>query len=422
MLKEKEVSKYLETLSRLGIRLGLENMRRLVDALGLGEEEVPFVHIGGTVGKGSTAHLLASILEEEGMKCGLYTSPHIYDIRERFRINGRKIKAKDFRALVWEVKGVVESLSGFHPTQFEVLTAVALLWFAREGCDIGVLEVGLGGRLDATNIVRPRLSIITDIGIDHTDLLGETVEEIAREKAGIIKAGIPLLTSAEGKALEVIRDKCKEVGAPLFLLGEDILVEGDEELSVRTPWGEVRGIRKGLRGKHQRKNVALAVAGGLFLGCGEEAIRRGVKKTRIEGRLEIVRRAPLVVMDGAHNPPALSALRETIKEEFRYRKLILLFGMLRDKPLEESMREILPFADCVILTPLPSERSASLQQLMEIGSKYNRNLIGVENPEKALEEALKRTGREDLLLITGSFYLLGALSKARIKAFIPSEI
>lgn len=420
MPKGKEVSEYLETLSRLGIRLGLENMRRLVDALGLGKEKVPFVHIGGTVGKGSTAHLLASILKEEGVKCGLYTSPHIYDIRERFRINGRKIRAEDFRALVWEVKEVVESLSGVHPTQFEVLTAVALLWFAREECDIGILEVGLGGRLDATNIVHPRLSIITDIGIDHTDLLGEAVEEIAREKAGIIKAGVPLLTSAEERALEVIRDKCKEVGAPLFVLGEDILVKGDEELSVRTPWGEVKGIRKGLRGKHQRKNVALAVAGGLYLGCREEAVRKGVKKTRIEGRLEIVRRSPLVVMDGAHNPPALSALRETIKEEFRYRKLILLFGMLRDKPLEESMREILPFADCVVLTPPPSERSASLQQLMEIGSKYNRNLIGVENPEEALEEALKRTKREDLLLVTGSFYLLGALPKARIKAFIPS--
>jgi dihydrofolate synthase/folylpolyglutamate synthase len=402
---------YLENLSRLGIRMGLENIRKLMELLGHPERAFKAVHIGGTVGKGSTAHLLASILREAGFKTGLFTSPHIYDVRERFRINGEMIGKGEFATLLLEIKERIESVEDFHPTQFEVHTALAFLWFARKGCDFGVVEVGLGGRLDATNVLMPVLTIITDIGIDHTDLLGSTIEEIAREKGGIIKEGVPLLTSAEGRALEVLRGICEERGAKIFPLGEEIFWE--EERSVRSPWGEVREIRSGLKGEHQKKNIALAVAAGLYLGCPEWAIKEGVRKTRIRGRFEVVGRNPVIVLDGAHNPPAMKALREAINKYFPRRKIILVIGMLRDKPIEETMREIVPYAKTVIATPPPSERAADLEDLVRLARSFKEDVVGVEDNVEALKMALKRAEGEDIVVVTGSFYLLGALGNVR---------
>lgn len=387
--------------------MGLENMERLMELLGNPHKAFKSVHIGGTVGKGSTANLIASILSQKGLKCGLFTSPHIYDVRERFRINGKMIEKGEFVSLLREIKGKIEKFPDLHPTQFEVHTALAFLWFARRNCDIAVVEVGLGGRLDATNILFPLITIITDIGIDHTDLLGSTIEEIAREKGGIIKEGIPLLTSASEGALEVLKKQCEEKGAPIFPLGEKIFYEG--ELAVYTPWGEVKGIRSRLKGAHQRKNIALSVAAGLYLGCAEETIREGVKKARIRGRFEVVRRNPLVIIDGAHNPPAMKALRKTLEQYFPGRKFILVIGMLRDKPIEESMREIVPYATLVVLTTPPSERSPSLKMLSEIARKFNPKVVEIGENEEAVRFALSQAKEDEVVLITGSFYLLGAL-------------
>jgi dihydrofolate synthase/folylpolyglutamate synthase len=408
----KKACEYLDHLSRLGIRMGLENIRRLMELLGHPERAFKAVHIGGTVGKGSTAHLVASILREAGFKTGLFTSPHIYDVRERFRINGEMIGRREFASLLWEIKERIESLEDFHPTQFEVNTALAFLWFAQRGCDLGVIEVGLGGRLDATNVLSPALTIITDIGIDHTDLLGSTIEEIAREKGGIIKEGIPLLTSAEGKALEVLRGICEERGASIFPLGEAIFWEKNG-LTVSSPWGELSGIKSELKGEHQRKNIALAVFSGLYLGCPDWAIRDGVRKTRIRGRFEVVGRNPTIVLDGAHNPLAMKTLRETIDKYFPPRKIILVMGMLRDKPIEETMREIVPYARVVILTPPPSERSADLEDLVRTARKFNENVIGAEDNVEALKMAMEKAEKEDIVVVTGSFYLLGSLGNVR---------
>lgn len=409
LLSFAEAVEYLERLSRLGIRMGLENIEKLTALLGNPQKAFKAVHIGGTVGKGSTAHLVASILSRQGFRCGLFTSPHIYDVRERFTINGKVINKREFVSLLREIKERIETIPDFHPTQFEVHTALAFLWFARQGCDIVVVEVGLGGRLDATNIISPLLTIITDIGIDHTDLLGSTIEEIAEEKGGIIKEGVPLLTSAEGKALEILRKQCEEKRAPLFPLGKKIFYEGEKELTVDTPWGKIGGLRSRLRGTHQRKNIALAVSAGLYLGCCEEAIREGVKRVRIRGRFEVVRRRPLVIIDGAHNPSAMRALRETLERYSPNKKVLLVMGMLKDKPIEESMREIMPYAELVVLTPPPSERSAPLELLCNVARKFNRNIVGVEDNEEAVKVALAQAGKDDIVLITGSFYLIGAL-------------
>jgi dihydrofolate synthase/folylpolyglutamate synthase len=393
--------------------MGLENIRRLMELLGHPERGFRAVHIGGTVGKGSTAHLVASILREAGYRTGLFTSPHIYDVRERFRINGEMIGRREFASLLWEIKERIESVEDFHPTQFEVHTALAFLWFAQRECDFVVIEVGLGGRLDATNVLMPALTIITDIGIDHTDLLGSTIEEIAREKGGIIKEGVPLLTSAEGRALEVLRGICEEKGARIFPLGEAIFWEERDGLTVRSPWGEVRGIRSGLKGGHQRKNIALAVSAGLYLGCPDWAIREGVRKTRIRGRFEVVGRNPTIVLDGAHNPLAMKALREAIDKYFPQRKIILVMGMLRDKPIEETMREIVPYAEIAFITPPPSERSADLEDLVRSARKFNENVIGAEDNVEALKMAMEKAEKEDIVVVTGSFYLLGALGNVR---------
>ncbi|MGB9607325.1 MAG: bifunctional folylpolyglutamate synthase/dihydrofolate synthase [bacterium] len=408
---------YLEKLSRLGIRMGLENMKKLMELLNHPERNYKTIHIGGTVGKGSTAHFLASILSEANIKCGLFTSPHIYDVRERFRVDGKMIGRREFTTLLWEIKKKIEEIPDFHPTQFEVHTALAFLWFARKGCEVAVIEVGLGGRLDATNIIQPILTIITDIGIDHTDILGSTIEEIAWEKGGIIKEAVPLLTSAEGKALVVLRDICLSRGAPLFPLGERIIWEGEEALSVYSPWGEVREIRSRMKGKHQIKNIALAVSAGLYLGCSPEAIKRGIGKTRVKGRFEIVGRNPVVVLDGAHNPPAMKALREGLERYFPGKGIILVMGMLRDKPIEDTMREIVPYAKEVILTPPPSERSAPLGLLCEIARSLNDRVVGIEDGEEAVKMALKRARKEDVVVVTGSFYLLGAIGNIRAFGF-----
>ncbi|MBC7328770.1 bifunctional folylpolyglutamate synthase/dihydrofolate synthase [bacterium] len=409
----KKACEYLDNLSRLGIRMGLENIGRLMELLGHPERAFKAIHIGGTVGKGSTAHLVASILKEAGFKTGLFTSPHIYDVRERFRINGEMIGMREFTSLIWEIKNNIEVIGDFHPTQFEVHTALAFLWFAQRGCDFGVIEVGLGGRLDATNVLSPALTIITDIGIDHTDLLGSTIEEIAREKGGIIKEGVPLLTSAEGKALEVLRGICEERGARIFPLGGEIFWEEKDGLTVRSPWGEIRRIRSGLKGRHQKKNIALAVSAGLYLGCPEWAIREGVRKTRIKGRFEIVGRNPKIVLDGAHNPPSMKALREAIDKYFPKREIVLVMGMLRDKPIEDTMREIVPYARMVFITPPPSERSADLKDLVMIARQFNENVVGVEDNVEALKMAIDRAKEGDVVVVTGSFYLLGALGNIR---------
>lgn len=409
----KQVLDYLEDLSRLGIRMGLDNMRKLMELLGDPHKHFKSVHIGGTVGKGSTAHLLASILMREGLKCGLFTSPHIYDVRERFVINGKIIGKRELISLVRYIRDKLNELDDFHPTQFEVHTALAFLWFAQQGCDMAVVEVGLGGRLDATNIISPLLTIITDIGLDHTDLLGSTIEEIAMEKAGIIKEGVPLLTSASGKALEVLKRQCEVKFAPIYPLMEKIFYEGKEELTIYSPWGEVKGIRYKLKGTHQRKNIALAVSAGLFLGCSEKAIREGVLKTKIKGRFEVLRRNPTVILDGAHNPPAMKALNETLEQYLPSRNLILVIGMLKDKPIEESMKEIVPNAKLVIVTPPPSERSPTLEELEEAAKRFNPNVIAMERNDEAVKLALSLAEKKDIVLITGSFYLLGALPMIR---------
>ncbi|MBC7327051.1 bifunctional folylpolyglutamate synthase/dihydrofolate synthase [bacterium] len=409
----KDALEYLERLSRFGIRMGLENIRKLLEILGNPEKNFKTVHIGGTVGKGSTAHLVASILTQQGFCTGLFTSPHIYDVRERFRIDGRMIGKMEFAQLVREIREKIEGFRDFHPTQFEFHTALAFTWFARQGCEIAVIEVGLGGRLDATNVIVPEIAIITDVGIDHTDILGTTIKEIAKEKAGIIKQGVPVLTSAEGEALSVLKEECRIRGTQIYPLGEVISIESNDKLSVKSPWGKVEGIKTSLKGEHQLRNIALAASAGLFLGCSEKAIKEGIRKTRIKGRFEIIRRNPYVVIDGAHNPPAMKVLRRSIEEYFPNKRLILVIGMLKDKPVEESFREIVPFADCVIVTPPPSERSSPLEMLYLIAKNFNQNVIKIEDNREAVRKAIQMANKEDIIVITGSFYLLGALPDIR---------
>ncbi|HEU5393970.1 MAG TPA: folylpolyglutamate synthase/dihydrofolate synthase family protein, partial [Candidatus Methylomirabilis sp.] len=366
---------YLYGLQRLGIKLGLENIRRLLQVLGSPERAFRAVHVGGTNGKGSTAAMLAAVLQAAGFRVGLYTSPHLLDFSERIRVNGEPIGPDAVAPLAAEVRAAVEAAFAHapddlpsHPTFFEVTTALAFLHFARLGVEWAVVEVGLGGRYDATNVLAPDLTVITNVAVEHQDLLGESLEAIAAEKAGIVKPGIPLVTAAAEPALAVLRRACEERRAPLLhvpgaysWLREAPLPDG-QVFSLRGPGTDRGSLRISLLGRHQLVNAATAVAavealreGGLPL--PEGAIREGLAAARWPARLQVVGDRPRLLVDGAHNPAACRAVRDFLEGEAPGRRL-LVFGALKDKDWGQMLEILLPaFAAATLCRP-PSDRAA----------------------------------------------------------------
>ncbi|MDZ7346165.1 MAG: bifunctional folylpolyglutamate synthase/dihydrofolate synthase, partial [candidate division KSB1 bacterium] len=318
-----EALNFLDSRISLGWKLGLESMNAMLAELGRPQDNVQFIHIAGTNGKGSVAALLASICKAAGYKTGLYTSPHLTDVRERIRLNGRMIEKRRFAQILARIRPVVEQ---YGATYFETLTAAALVYFAEERAEIVCLEVGLGGRLDATNVVRPLVSVITSISLDHTEHLGSTPAQIAVEKAGIIKAGVPcVIGSLPQEAVQVVRNTCRERGAPFIvadqLIRSQILDMQPQRMTVRLESQKLSGIvTSRLVGRRQEDNlrIAAAVCGLLrqepFLQkqLSAEAFRRGVASCRWPGRFEILRRHPLILVDVAHNLEAMQALKELL--------------------------------------------------------------------------------------------------------------
>ncbi len=418
-----EALDWIHSIARFGMNQGLERIEALLDLLGNPHRSCKYLHIGGTNGKGSTAAFAAAMLEEAGYRVGLYTSPYLVQFTNRMAINGRDIPRKRLVELVNKVKPLVEKIAADpvlgQPTEFEVVTALAFCYFAEESPDIVVLEVGLGGRLDATNVVQPLVTAIATISLEHTQVLGNTVEEIAREKAGIIKNGAPVVTEAGGGALPVLEAVCREKQVPLYQLGKDFHAESE----TRNVGGQVfhyRGLSREyddlfipLLGDYQINNAALAIAAMEML-CNngfsipEATLRAGLEKTRWPGRLEVLRRSPLIVVDGAHNLEAFQGLQRGVRQTFEYGKLILVLGILSDKAAENILAEILPLADRLILTKPNSPRAANPEALQKIVSGMMPELpcdISEEIPA-AVDMALKQAGDEDLVLIAGSLYLV----------------
>lgn len=425
---------WIHGLGRFGIRPGLERITVLLEMLDSPHHRVRFVHIGGTNGKGSTAALLASVLRSAGYRIGLYTSPYLLSFTNRMAVNGDDIDHGQLVELVDEVRPLVEKISGdprLGPmTEFEVVTALALTYFSRQDVDLVVLEVGLGGRLDATNVVDPLLSIITNISLEHTDVLGDTIEAIASEKAGIIKEGRPLLTAAEDEAvLNLFRERCNILKAPfsrVSLLPADT-VDGNVEKPFAmqgriTEEGQfldyngfeiqIKDLFIPLRGVYQVINAGTALAALELLRkenimVDEISIRKGFKDTIWPGRLELLGKNPLLIMDGAHNPAAMKKLSESLPDYFHYRKLILVVGMLADKDTGAMLSDILPLADLVVFTKPTLPRAAEPAELADFAVKYLNLGNGyhvINEHGRAIELALELAGPEDAVLVTGSLY------------------
>jgi len=423
------------------MRLGLSRMERLLRCLGNPERNWQAVHVAGTNGKGSASAMIASILQAAGFKVGLFTSPHLERFSERIRVNSREASLEELVPAAEKISAWLSALEKREeelPTEFEAVTALAFWYFSRAGVDWAVIEAGLGGDLDATNLVFPQVTVITNIDYDHTEVLGESLAAIASAKAGIIKPAVPLITAAQGEALEVLKVRAEMKGAPLvqILPGEE-----PEENSVpgartvkweRLPvnpafWGETINlyglrqfypqIRVSLAGRHQGANAAVAAAAAEVLGeqgakIDAPAIYEGLEKVFWPGRCELFSSEPRILLDGAHNPAGAKALAAALKERFAGDKLVLLLGVLGDKDSSGIVKELAPLADLIIATVPPSPRAADAAFLAAECSKHTDARIFVE-PDvcSALQRGIEALDAKTVLCVTGSLYLVGAVRR-----------
>jgi dihydrofolate synthase / folylpolyglutamate synthase len=423
-------------------KFDLAHMRVLLAALDHPERRFPSVLIAGTNGKGSTAATLASILRESGLKTALYTSPHLVRINERIRVNGQEISDEQFAQLHEGIDRAAESLvqSGelpWHPSFFEMMTAIAFEHFANEKVDLAVLEVGMGGRLDATNVVDPRISVITDISLDHQKYLGETVSEIAREKVGIVRAGVPVVTlPQQPEANDVIGNTIMDLAArgvnavpyvpPVSPGSADYRVPDSGRSTAgdvyRYPLQVMGGqilVETRLVGRHQLRNVALAIAAAVelnqqgFSGITAASVERGIRKTQWPGRFQVIAAPgwPEIVIDVAHNPAGAWALRSALSERYEDRSLIFLFGAMRDKAISEMTEILFPLADRVIATRPDNPRAASPEEIQKAAARTAVEVEAVEDVTVALQRARELAVGKAVVVITGSIYLVGEVMR-----------
>jgi dihydrofolate synthase/folylpolyglutamate synthase len=410
-------------------KFGLANITTLAAGLGDPQKRIPCSHIAGTNGKGSTAAMLESILRTAGLRTGLYTSPHLERINERIRFGGESISDENFAAAWTRVQSTIESLmaSGAlaaHPTFFECVTAMAFEAFAARPVDFAIYEVGLGGRLDATNIVVPEVAVITPVDFDHENFLGHSIEEIAFEKAGIIKPGGWVVSSVErAEARAVIARRCAELGARLFevdeawRVGEVQAADGFySAVATATYTGRNIVIAPGSAGRFQIRNaLAAATAAQLLAQRGfrvdDDAIAAGIAQAKWPGRLERLAEHPAVYLDGAHNPAGARELARFWDENFRGRRITLIYGAMRDKAVDEIAGLLFPRAARVILTEPRQPRAVSASILAEMTSHLGSAISVVRDPVEAFERALADTAPEDVIFISGSLYLVGDLRR-----------
>lgn len=409
----------------------LSRMHRLLARLGNPHLGRRYVHIAGTKGKGSTAAMAAEVLRAAGLRVGLYTSPHVIDLRERIQVDGAFIAPDDLRdalaAVAPQAEAVAAEPGHIPPTFFEVLTAAAYLHFRQVGTDVDVLEVGMGGRLDATNVITPAACGITSLSIDHADQLGRTLHEIAGEKGGIIKPGVPVVSAPQpDEALAVIERLAGERAAPFTLVGREIEILDYEydargqhlggRVTIRTPRQVHEEVWIALPGRHQAVNAAVAIG---LLECLRDrgvawdtpALRQGLSRAAPAARVDILARRPWVINDGAHNPASLRALAEVIGDAVPHDRLILVFASATDKDYRAGLAEIVPLADHVILTTACSPRSAAPEDLAKAVGDARPVPVEVHpDAAAAAERALSLAGPDDLVCFTGSFYLAGLIA------------
>lgn len=411
----------------------LGRLRKLLQALDSPHEALRSIHIAGTKGKGSTCAFAANILKEANFKVGLYTSPHLIDVRERIRIvssfEKELISKKDFARLIGKIKLHAEKLRRTklgELTYYEILTALAFLYFKEQNCDFVVLETGIGGRLDATNVASSLISAFTPISYEHTQVLGKTLEKISMEKAAIIKVKSQIVITAPQRptVLKIIKRRARKVGADLYEVGKDIQIKersatfSGQCFDIKGIFGKYYGFKIGLLGRHQIINAAVA------LGCAEalrnygiglshQAIREGLKNTRWPGRLQIISRNPRVILDAAHNQASARSLKEALARFFKFRNLILVFGVSQDKDVKGILRELVPISSRIVLTKTENPRAMKPETIKALIRANSRSVILTDNSRQALKIAVQQAKQEDLILVSGSLYLLGEILKSR---------
>lgn len=416
-----------EKMLRVGYNhtnFNLSRMLRILAALGNPHKKIRTVHVAGTKGKGSTCHMIAAMLQNAGYKTGLYTSPHIVELRERIVVDGRMISEAEFTRLMARIAPVVSRLQRDEPTFFEILTAAAFLSFAQHKVDMAVIETGLGGRLDSTNVIKPEVCGIVSISYDHIAQLGNTLEKIAEEKAGIFKPGVPVISAPQVPAVRrVLKKAAERVGCPIRFVGEDIEFSYRFESSrasgphtrvcMATPTTRFDHLRVPLLGEHQAHNcgVALGMIDALREAghqIPEQDAIDGLAKVQIQGRLELIRDMPRTIVDAAHNAASVAALMRAIGQNISYDSMVVIFGCCQDKDIDGMLSQLQLGADKVIFTSAGTPRSVPPQELHARFVEKSQKMAQIgETLEDAYRIACKSVTREDLICITGSVYLVG---------------
>ena len=422
-MEYRQATEWLDQLQFFKIKLGLDTTRELLAELGNPQDQLNIIHIAGTNGKGSTGATLLSILTAAGFRAGFYSSPHLSSVRERFRIGGQCISRTDFTELVGRLSAFLRDRPT--PTYFEFTTILALLWFAEQQADVVILETGMGGRLDATNVVSPLVAIITDISRDHEQHLGSTLAAIAGEKAGIVKPGAPTIFSGrEAEALPVIEARCRQLQSQLLLYGRDF--DGSRNsaglLDYRPIQGPIRSdFPLALHGDHQTVNASLALAALELLApqypVALQAMTEGLRRVRWPGRMELLttmRQGKTLrwLLDGAHNEAGVAALLGALQQGFPRRRLLLVWGNMADKHMGKTFVEILTQADVVVLTRAESLRSASPSALHQaLPLRFQAKASCCDDVEEALAMIERVADPEDLICVAGSLYLVGRVRR-----------
>lgn len=406
----KESVEYIHSLLQFGIKPGLERISMLLSSLGNPQDKIKTVHIAGTNGKGSTSTHIANILTSAGHKTGLYTSPYVLSFCERIQIDGESISEEKLSKTVTKVQKEIFKLNekGIVITEFEAITAVAFLYFYEEKCDFAVIEVGLGGRFDATNVLSsPKASVITSISLDHTKILGDTLPKITFEKCGIIKEGVPVVTSANqnSEVLSVIEQTARDRNCNLTVtnpknaeiisdkLGETVFEYDGENYTLH------------LCGEHQIENAVNAIETARLLGISEEFIKSGIAKTQMLARMEIIGKEPLIIRDGGHNEGCAKALRNFILR-YRIKNIKMLVGMMADKDTDRYLQLVCPLCDSVTVCTPSNPRAESAEDLLISAKKYCKEAFATQNPKEAYEQVLRSANKDGTVLLCGSFYLM----------------
>ncbi len=421
IMKYTEAVEYMESLSSYGIVPGLGNIRNLCEKLGNPQDDLQFVHIAGTNGKGSVLAYVSTILKAAGYKVGRYVSPTIFEYRERIQINNHSITKKSLCEYVERMKGICEELvqeGKPHPTPFEVETAMAFDYFKEQGCNIVVMETGMGGRLDATNIIENTLvAVLVSISMDHMQFLGKNLTAIATEKAGIIKKGCHVVTAGqEQEVLQVIDEKASEFSAPVTVAKEENAKKVRFGLEKqRFDYGQLKNLEITLTGKHQITNAVLALEVVQALQqkgytVSEKALRTGLKETSWPGRFTVLSKKPYFVVDGAHNEDAAKKLADSIEFYFTNRRIIYIMGILRDKDYEKIINLTHGYADQILTVATPNQaRTMSAYELATQVAKVHQNVTAVDSLEEAVEMAYLLAGKEDVIIAFGSLSFTGKL-------------